>query len=89
MNLTINELPAETFHSLANLARNNGQSVEEYVREMIEVKVSAARKFDEILAPMREDFEKGGMTEDELDALVEEARETIYQEKLKVKATKV
>lgn len=83
MNLIIKELPTETFHGLANLAQNKGKSVEEYVREMIEVEVLASRPFDEILAPIRQDFKNSGMTEDELDALVEEAREEIYQEKLK------
>jgi hypothetical protein len=36
---------------------------------------------DEILAPMREDFAKSGMTEDELDALVKTERRKIREEK--------
>ncbi len=37
---------------------------------------------DEILAPFRCEVEESGITDDELDALVEEARKEIYQEKL-------
>jgi plasmid stability protein len=36
---------------------------------------------DEILAPVREEFERSGMTDEELGSLVEEIREEIWQEK--------
>ena len=35
----------------------------------------------EILAPIHEDFRKSGLTEAELDALLEECREEVWQEK--------
>jgi len=37
--------------------------------------------FDEIVAPLRQDFEASGMTEAEFDALIEEMREEVWQEK--------
>ena len=37
--------------------------------------------FGELLAPLQEDFEKSGMSEAELDALIEEAREEVWQER--------
>src|SRR2546423_8854633 len=39
------------------------------------------RTLEEILAPVREEFERSGMTDEELAGLVEEIREEIWQEK--------
>jgi hypothetical protein len=39
-----------------------------------------------ILAPIHEDFRRSGMTEDELQSLIEEARREIFQEKQRRKA---
>ena len=38
------------------------------------------KSFAEILAPIREGFRKSGMTEEQLDALLEQAREKVHQE---------
>lgn len=83
MDLTIKELPPEIFQSLAFLAKEKNKSVEEYVKEMIEVKVLSRQTFDEILAPIRQDFKESSMTEADLDALFREARENVYREKVK------
>jgi len=40
----------------------------------------------EILAPIHEEFRQSGMTEDELSALIDEAREEVWQEKQRGKA---
>lgn len=40
----------------------------------------------EILAPVREDFHRSGMTEDELAPLIEEARDEVWREKQRGKA---
>ena len=41
----------------------------------------ASRALAEILAPVREGFVKTGMTEDEFDALIEEERQALWEEK--------
>ena len=38
------------------------------------------RTIDEILAPVRKQFVESGMTEEELDVLIDEAREEVWQE---------
>ena len=43
----------------------------------------AEKSFDEILAPIRKGFQESGMSEDEIMEMFEEAREEVYQEKLK------
>lgn len=36
---------------------------------------------EEILAPIRQDFAESGMSEDELEGLIEDARNAVYREK--------
>ena len=38
--------------------------------------------FSEILAPIRQSYRESGMTEEQLDALFESAREKVHQENL-------
>ena len=65
--------PAQ-FRQIARKAKDLGKTPPEYVRSLIERELLAEKTFDEILRPVREDFRKSGMTEEELDQLVEEAR---------------
>lgn len=80
--LEIVGLPSGTRHALEELGRSNGnKSAEEYARILLEAKVLAQKPFKEILAPVREGFEESGLTDDALDALVEQAREDFYQQR--------
>ena len=80
--LEISGLPSGTTHALEELGRRNGnKSAEEYARTVLEAKILAQKPFNEILAPAREGFAESGMTDDELDALVEQAREDFYRER--------
>lgn len=80
MTLTI-ELPADTERLLSTRAQAAGKTVEEYTRELL-VKLAKAppRPWAEIVAPIAADFAASGMTEEDLDNLVEEVREEIYFE---------
>ncbi len=79
--LEITGLPSGTTHALEELGRSNGnKSAEEYARTVLEAKVLAQKPFREILTPVREGFAESDMTADELDALVEKAREDFYRE---------
>jgi hypothetical protein len=55
-------------------ARDEGKTPPEYVRSLIERDLLADRSFDEILKPVRDDLRRSGVTEDELDMIVERAR---------------
>ena len=81
MDLTIRELPAKTFQELTTLAESEGKSPEDYARDLIETALMAKKPFREIFAPVREHFQKSGMTGDELDDLVEQLRDKIHHEK--------
>ena len=73
--IEISGLPRGTRQALEKIGHDKGKTAEEYVRTLIEVEVLADRPFSEIAAPIRLSFEQSGMTEDELDSLVEAARE--------------
>ena len=93
-------LSPETEKKLRERAALIGQTVEGFVQKLLEREVlgvnggpeaaspgpGAVQSLDEILAPIREGFEKSGLTDDELAALVEEVREEIWQDKQARKA---
>ena len=71
MTLTI-DLPAETERELLARAAATGKDVATLVREAVEEKLRAPiPAFAEILAPVHEDFRQRGMSQAELDALME------------------
>lgn len=80
MTITI-ELPAPVEQYLTEQAATAGKSVEALAAELLSQAVPHEKSFDEILAPFREEFAQSGMTEEELDALIEQAREEVWQEK--------
>ncbi|HXG66734.1 MAG TPA: hypothetical protein VNO70_16655 [Blastocatellia bacterium] len=84
MGMTIT-LPEDLADEVRRAASRQGQDAERYA-------ISALRKavnkpsLDEILAPFRKEFAESGMTEDEFDNLIEEARQEIWEEKQAKKA---
>lgn len=81
MSTTIS-IPTELEQKIAERAASRGLPVEEYVREVLR-RDAETPSLDEILAPVREQFAASGMTEEELDALVEKERQAIWDEKQK------
>ncbi len=65
---------------LAQKAAAEGQNIKEYIESLVE-RQAVRSSLDEILAPMREDFAKSGMTEDELDALVKAESRAMREER--------
>jgi hypothetical protein len=77
MTVTIDLSPEEE-RRLQERAAQLGQDLPAYLRRLIREDLDAAvpaqgRTFAEILAPVHEDFRASGMTEGELDTLLEEA----------------
>jgi hypothetical protein len=81
LDLSISGLPVGTKIALEEIGRNNGKSIEEYLRDMIEAELLSEKPFHEILAPIREDFRKTGLTEEEFDEIIERERQAIWEEK--------
>jgi hypothetical protein len=73
MTITLN-LPPATIEKLEAQAAASGKDVETIIREAVEVKLAVSRRtFREIMAPVHEDFRRSGMSEGELEGLVDEA----------------
>lgn len=68
-------------------ATEKGQDVAHYLHALVEEDLKRPQALSEILAPIHDDFRKSGMTEDELSALIDEAREEVWQEKQRGKAS--
>ena len=67
-------------------ARRDGRTFEEYWADVQADRVNAKDQADLALAPFRQAVKDSGMTEDELTALFEEAREAVDQESLRTKS---
>jgi hypothetical protein len=63
------------YTAAAEKAREMGKTPETYIESLIDADTFT---FDEVLAPVRESFAKGGATEQELDDAVNEARKAIH-----------
>jgi hypothetical protein len=68
-------LDAEHFKAAADTARELGTTPAAYVQSLID---AATMSFDEILGPVRDGFRADGMSEDELDEAVSEARQAFH-----------
>lgn len=76
------ELKPEVEEALQKKAKASGFEVNVYLEKLVEKDLEQPKTIDEILAPFRREVEESGISDDELDALVEKAREEIYREKL-------
>lgn len=71
-------LPAELVQQLDERAKQTGRNRADYAGELL-AKNLRAPTLNDLLAPLRQQFEESGMTDDELDALVEEVRDEIWR----------
>src|SRR5262249_10275799 len=76
------EVQQETAKLLMEKAAARNLSLDEYLREIVEIDNPPQMKtLDEILAPFRAEVEAKGYSEDELDDLFTEARKEVFQAK--------
>jgi hypothetical protein len=74
------KLTAASAKIFKDRASSSGQDLESFLGEVLE-KQAHRHALAELLAPLRREFAESGMSEDELDQLVETAREARHQEK--------
>lgn len=73
MTITI-DLPASVEEKLRAHAAATGKKIETVVVEAVEAKLTLSKiSLREILAPIHDDFKKSGMSEQELDHLIQES----------------
>lgn len=81
------DLPEPVLSKIAERASRVRKTPEELVLEVIEEWATKPYTFAEIMAPFAAAFEASGMTEEEFDALIEEVRQEIWEERQSAEAT--
>lgn len=79
--LTLEIRNPETVHTIVEVATRQGTTPEAYALELIETALLAQRPFEDLVEPIAQSFDDSGMTEDELDDLIERERQAIWEEK--------
>jgi plasmid stability protein len=75
------ELPKEVERKLTERAARTGRPVESVALELIERGIAGDRSLDEILMPFREQVAASGLSDADLEAMFEEARDEVHAEK--------
>lgn len=74
-------LKPEVEEALQKKADAKGSALSSYVEELIQKDVDLGPTLDEILAPVRKQFDDSGMTEEELDDFLDGVREKAFRER--------
>ncbi len=75
-------LPSDLARTIDALAERRGQDRAQFIVSFLRERLDRpAASFEEIMAPVAEDFRRSDMTEEDLDALVEQERQTMWDEK--------
>ncbi len=83
--IEVSGLSESVVKAVSERAKEVGTTKEEYVRYLIEEDIAASLSMRVLFAPVREQVKKSGISDDELDDLLEEAREEAFHEKQKDK----
>lgn len=75
------ELNPDVEEALKKKAAAQGSALNEYVAGVLKKHIDLGPTLDEVLAPVRKNFADSGMTEKELDELIEQERQAIWDEK--------
>ena len=74
-------IPPEMQDKLQQRALDCGQDVTKYVERLIEKDLTKPVSLRDLYAPVRRQIEQSGISEDELEALIEKARAEAYEER--------
>lgn len=79
--IQITGLPPSVIEAVENRAKEIGATAEDYVKYLIEEDLNSTLSMRVLFAPVRKQIRTSGISETELNELLEEAREEVYQEK--------
>jgi len=71
----------DTVQAIAETAKRQGTTPEAAALELLEAAVLAQRSFEEIVEPIAQTFDESGMSETELDDLVDQTKQAIRRER--------
>jgi hypothetical protein len=75
----------DTLHAIAEAAKRQGTTPEVAALELLETAVLAQKPFQQIVEPIARSFDESGMSEEELDDLVEQTQKAIQEERRRTK----
>ena len=75
------ELEPELEKALKKKAAAKGSPVNTYVKRLIEQHIDLGPTYEEVMAPVWKGFADSGMTEQELNELIDRERQAIWDEK--------
>jgi len=78
--IQVTGLSEAVVEAVSERAKEIGVGTEEYVRYLIEEDVASPLSVRVLYAPVREQIKASGISEEELNVLLEEAREEFYRE---------
>ncbi len=74
-------LPSALARTIDSLAEKRGQDRVQFIVSFLQEQLDRpAPSFDQMMAPIADDFRRSGMTEEDLDALVEQERQAMWDE---------
>ena len=79
--IQITGLPETIIAKLGERAEKIGATTPDYVRYLIEEDLVSPMSARVLYAPVREQVKESGIADDELDDLLEKARDEVYREK--------
>jgi hypothetical protein len=80
MTMTI-DLPPDLEKAVRQEAMRSGKDLGTFVLQAVQEKMARSRSFDEVCAPFAHAVEAAGVSDEEFDRFIEEAREEVWQEK--------
>ena len=78
--LVVEIINPDTVLAIAEAAALQGTTPEACALELLEMALLARRPFEEIVEPIARSFDESGMTEQELDGLIKQARQAVRDE---------
>ncbi len=81
--IQITGLSPSIIEAVENRAKEIGASAEDYVKYLIEEDLASTLSMRVLFAPVREQIRESGVSETELNELLEEARDKVYRKKNK------
>lgn len=85
LTLQVTGLSEETLRKIDEQAKRNGRDRNGFLRDLIEGAVTPNSQVEapnilELFAPVQEEFKQSGMSEADLDVLIEEARNQVHRD---------
>lgn len=80
-NLILKVTNPDTVHAIAETAARRGTTPEAAALELLETAILAQEDFEVIVEPIAKSFDESGMTESQLDDLVERTTQAVRQER--------